>query len=105
MTIDIAEQVRWESLRLSKLAVKDLLRSRGDRLSDYRRCDLERFAKAFLADHRSELIGQALGDLLRSQLRQAYQKVELAERSANCGPAELSAIRNPAFQKEPAECE
>jgi hypothetical protein len=61
--IDLAEQVRWEALRLSKLAVRAQLKARGDKLSDYKRSDLDRLAQAFFANHR-ELAGQVLGDLL-----------------------------------------
>ena len=68
MTIDVAEWVRWEALRLSKRAIKAQLRSRGDKLSEYRRCDLERLAKLWFDDHRPELAGRVLGDLLSERL-------------------------------------
>jgi hypothetical protein len=61
--IDLAEQVRWEALRLSKLSVRAQLKARGDKLSEYKRSDLDRLAQAFFANHR-ELAGQVLGDLL-----------------------------------------
>ena len=65
--INLAEYVRWEALRLSKLAIKAQLKARGDRLSEYKRADLDRLAEAWLADHR-ELAGQALGDLLSHRI-------------------------------------
>jgi hypothetical protein len=57
--------LRTEALRRSKNIVKAELKAKGIRLSEFRLSELNALARQWFEGHRSELMGQALGDLVQ----------------------------------------
>jgi hypothetical protein len=60
----LIDSLRDEALRRSRNQVKALLKSKGTKLSDWTRADLNRAARVWLDGHRQQVVGAVLGDLL-----------------------------------------
>jgi hypothetical protein len=70
--------IRVEALRLSKIAIKQKIRDRGERLKDYSMCEITKLAELWRDCH-PELIEQAtitIGLLFRRKLRSGAPKKE-----------------------------
>jgi hypothetical protein len=66
--------IRVEALRLAKIAVKEDIRAKGQRLKDYEAKEITLLAQRWLSEHRASLIGQATIGLLCSNLTTNAQK-------------------------------
>jgi hypothetical protein len=88
--IDAAIALRFEALRLARLAVRQELRSQGVKLSYIEASEITRQAKVWLDQNRAELIDvglrNVLADVLRANLRTGAQK-------SNGRPVRVSSVQ------------
>jgi hypothetical protein len=71
----LVEALRNEGLRRSRNQVGALLKAKGTKISELTRADLNREAKLWVDDHRQQVMGAVLGDLLWTRVAKLLTSV------------------------------
>jgi hypothetical protein len=72
--LNAAQALRIEAIRLSRLAIKAGLKAAGVKIAYIENAEITKPAKEWFGEHRAEIAGEALGNVLRAQLRSTAQK-------------------------------